>query len=360
MSLASLPSDNSAPISPDFERVKDGAAVRVWLWTIAVLILGMVMLGGATRLTDSGLSITEWKPIHGVIPPMSEAAWLEEFDKYRQIPEYQLINKGMSLEAFKVIFWWEWAHRLMGRFIGLAVFVPFLFFAVRGQLSSWLMPRLVVLFVLGGLQGAVGWWMVASGLTERTDVSQYRLAAHLSLACILFAYTVWLACRITDRRRLDGPSGAAWQSTAVIGLLFLQIFLGALVAGLDAGFQYNTWPLMDGDVIPTGLFPLDPWWLNAFETVKTVQFDHRLFAYFVVLAILLHALFVWRESNLTFARQTAALLVLVCVAQVVLGIFTLISAVPLTLGVAHQGLAVVLLGIAVVHREQFVAERKLA
>lgn len=337
------------------QQVRDGAAVRVWLWSIAVLILAMVMLGGATRLTDSGLSITEWQPIHGVIPPLSEAAWLEEFEKYRQIPEYQLINKGMSLEAFKVIFWWEWAHRLMGRFIGLAVFVPFVFFALRGQLGRWLMPRLALLFVLGGLQGAVGWWMVASGLTERTDVSQYRLATHLLLACALFAYTVWLASRITARPRLTHKGGAHWQAIAIIALLFGQIFLGALVAGLDAGYQFNSWPLMEGQVVPSGLFVLEPWWLNAFETVKLVQFDHRVFAYLLIAAILAHVIAVWRSADLRAVRGTATLLFVACFAQVVLGIYTLLSAVPLTLGVAHQGLAVVLLGIAVSHRARFVA-----
>ncbi|MGX1305940.1 cytochrome c oxidase assembly protein subunit 15 [Amorphus suaedae] len=334
-------------------------AIRAWLLCVAALIVLMIVVGGATRLTNSGLSITEWKPIHGLIPPLSQAQWQEEFAKYQTIPEYQLINKGMSLDAFKGIFWWEWAHRFLGRFIGVAFFLPMVWFWARGQVPGWLKPRLVGLLCLGGLQGAVGWWMVASGLVDRVDVSQYRLAIHLTLACIILAAIVWTAesMRIRVAARLDPlPGGLRATARTGLGLVLLQIFLGGLVAGLDAGMVYNTWPLMDGALIPSGLLFQDPWWINAFENTLTVQFDHRLVAY----VLLAFAVFQWwlarrlaPESN---AARRAGIFAALVVFQALLGITTLLAVVPLELGLAHQFIAAVVLWAAVVHARWTTAE----
>ena len=338
---------------------QDTALVRGWLWSIAFLILLMILVGGATRLTDSGLSITEWKPIHGVIPPLSVEEWEEELEKYRQIPEYQLINKGMSLDEFKVIFWWEWGHRLLGRVIGFAVFIPLVIFMARKQISPWLMPRVIALLLLGGLQGFVGWWMVASGLTERTDVSQYRLATHLTLACILLAYTVWLARRISPKRSVaDAAPALRLQSKLLVLFILIQIALGALVAGLDAGLAYNTWPLMDGALIPSNLFPMDPWWLSFFESAKTVQFDHRMAAYALVLFVIWHAWCVYRSSD-GVAQWQVGLLLATLTLQVALGVLTLLHHVPITLALAHQEVAALLLCLAVIHAEHFTKPLRL-
>ena len=205
--------------------------IRIWLYTVCLLIFAMIIVGGATRLTDSGLSITEWLPLLGAIPPLSEADWLAAFAKYKQIPEYTELNKGMSLSAFKFIYWWEWAHRFLGRFIGVAFFVPVVYFWLRGRVEPWLMPRLLVMFVLGGLQGAVGWWMVASGLVERTDVSQYRLAAHLILACLIFAYMAWVAAGMASKREIlvKQTGGVVIGGWVVFAVTMIQIYLGALV-----------------------------------------------------------------------------------------------------------------------------------
>jgi len=261
------------------------AALRLWLYAVAGLILAMVLVGGATRLTNSGLSITEWKPLLGTIPPLSAADWQDAFAKYQQIPEYQIINKGMSLADFKAIYWWEWAHRFLGRFIGAAFFVPFLIFWVRGAIPKGLMPKLAVIFLLGGAQGALGWYMVKSGLVDRTDVSQYRLAAHLGLAVLIYGATLWVAFGLSLRTPAAEPLPGRLKAMAAlfVGLVFLQIILGGFVAGTDAGLSHNTWPLMDGAIIPGGLGAMQPWYLNPFENVLTVQFDHRMLAYAIVL-----------------------------------------------------------------------------
>ena len=253
-------------------------AVRVWLYVVALLIVAMVFVGGATRLTGSGLSITEWQPIHGVIPPLGDADWQQEFAKYREIPEYTIVNRGMTLGEFKAIFWWEWAHRLLGRAIGAVFLLPLVFFAATGRIGRSLAPKLVAIFLLGGIQGAVGWWMVASGLSERTDVSQYRLAVHLTLACAILAYVLWVARGLGDRF-LRVPASARSLAAVIVAIVFLQIFLGAIVAGLDAGLVSSTWPTMDGAFVPDGLFLDQPWWRNIFENPLTAQFDHRLVAY---------------------------------------------------------------------------------
>jgi cytochrome c oxidase assembly protein subunit 15 len=328
---------------------RDRKAIRLWLYAICLMILAMVIVGGATRLTESGLSITEWKPIHGVIPPLSLAEWEEELAKYRQIPEYQLINKGMSLEEFKVIFWWEWSHRLLGRLIGVAFFVPLVWFWARGRVENWLKPWLVVGLALGGLQGAVGWWMVASGLVDRVDVSQYRLATHLTLACLIFAYLYMLArylafAPIGRARAQTDARPFAGAAAGLVALLFVQIFLGGLVAGLKAGHTFNTWPLMDGQFIPSGLWIQTPAWLNHFENALTVQFQHRMAGYAVVALAVLLALAVRRRAAGSQLGWASALAALCLLAQMTIGIATLLGQVPFTLALMHQGFAVVVLG----------------
>jgi cytochrome c oxidase assembly protein subunit 15 len=323
-------------------------AVRAWLYLVALMIVAMVLVGGATRLTESGLSITEWKPIHGVIPPLNEAEWQEEFAKYQQIPEYQVINKGMTLEAFKGIFWWEWAHRLLGRLIGAVFFVPFLFFLAKGWIEPRLRWPLAGLFVLGGLQGAIGWWMVVSGLTERTDVSQYRLATHLTFACAILAYTVWIARGMGAFRLPSAASGIRRVAELIVGLVILQIFLGGLVAGLNAGMTFNTWPLMDGAIVPSGLYIQEPAWRNVFENVATVQFNHRMVAYLLLAVALLHA---WQARGSEHGRF-ALLLAAAVTAQAGLGIVTLLLVVPIDVALTHQLGAVVVLWLAVTHLRQ--------
>lgn len=333
------------------QRTRDRRAIRVWLYGVCLLIFAMIVVGGATRLTESGLSITEWKPIHGVIPPLSVAEWEEELEKYRQIPEYQLINKGMSLAEFKFIYWWEWSHRLLGRVIGVAFFLPLVWFWARGRVEPWLRPWLIGGFVLGGMQGVIGWWMVASGLVDRVDVSQYRLATHLTLACLILAYLLALA-RHLALAPLDGPArqGASGYSGAAGGLLALlcvQIFLGGLVAGLNAGLTFNSWPLMDGAWIPDGLWLMQPVWLNHFENVLTVQFQHRLTAYLLVLVAVWVAISVWRNGNARALRPVALAVVGVLLVQMTLGILTLLGHVPFTLALFHQGFIVIVLAAMV-------------
>ena len=330
-------------------------AIRLWLYLICFLVFIMVIIGGVTRLTDSGLSITEWKPLLGAIPPLNEASWLQEFEKYRQIPEYQLQNKGMSLAEFRFIYWWEWGHRFFGRLIGLVYLLPFVWFAWRKAIPTPLYPKLLALFALGGLQGFVGWWMVFSGLSERVDVSQYRLAVHLTLAFFIFAATLWVA------RGLRGPAAAGrYQyvsggvflvSRLLLVLLFLQLFAGGLVAGLDAGLTYNTWPLMDGSLIPSGLLNDAPGgWLNLFENIQTVQFNHRMLAY-LLLALAVFHLFQIGFGDTGIAGKTAKLVVLAVSIQAVIGIVTLLLAVPLWAGALHQGFAVIVLAVFVLHSQ---------
>ena len=336
--------------APSPVRRSGNTPIRVWLWVIALFVIGMVVVGGATRLTESGLSITEWKPIHGVVPPLNEAEWLEEFEKYKQIPEYQEINKGMSVEEFKTIYWWEWAHRLLGRVIGFVFLIPFVYFVARGQISRRDAPKLAVLFVLGGLQGAIGWWMVASGLTERTDVSQYRLATHLTLACIILAATVWVAEGFRTKGSPMTESDGLRRSGFVLMLLVLfQIFLGGIVAGLNAGLIYNTWPLMEGQIIPEGMAAMKPLWVNFFENHMTVQFVHRIGAYVLFAIAGLHYLQARRDAlDPAVVRRAGLVFLLVCT-QAALGIITLIHVVPLHLALAHQAMAAVVLTVAAVH-----------
>ena len=337
-----------APIATRATRdvARDRTLVRRWLYLVLVMLLGLVVVGGATRLTDSGLSITEWKPIHGVVPPLDAAQWREELEKYRAIPEYQLINRGMSMAEFKAIYWWEWGHRFFARGIGLVFALPLAFFLLTGRIERGLRAPLIGLLALGGLQGLVGWWMVASGLTERTDVSQYRLAAHLTMASVIVALIAWLARGLRPGAVAGGSALTRTAAALSLAVLF-QIYLGAFVAGLDAGLAYNTWPLMDGAVVPTGLFAAEPWWLNPFENAKAVQFVHRSFAYVVLGLAVWHAVRAWRVGG---AAQTGGALLLGLVAwQAVVGIVTLVMAVPIGWALLHQLTALVLLATAVWH-----------
>jgi cytochrome c oxidase assembly protein subunit 15 len=313
------------------------AYVRLWLYAVAFLIFCMVIVGGATRLTESGLSITEWQPLLGAIPPLSEAAWQQAFAKYKLIPQDSQLNSTMTLAEFKVIYWWEWSHRLLGRLIGLAFLLPFLAFAGWGWIGRRDWPRFIGLFILGGLQGALGWYMVASGLVDRVSVSQYRLSAHLTLATVIFAAMLWVAYGFGGERAGLG-SGKARSALYLVLLVVLQVALGGLVAGLDAGMGYNTWPLMDGKLVPDGLLVMEPAWRNLFENAMTVQFDHRMLAYLIVALVAGHAY---------IAQSRAALLLFAAVlAQVALGIFTLLHQVPLGLALMHQGGALLVLAAA--------------
>ncbi len=319
---------------------------------MALLVLAMIVAGGATRLTDSGLSITEWKPILGAIPPLGEADWRAAFAKYQEIPEYRLVNSGMSLEAFKFIYWWEWAHRFLGRFIGLAFALPFALFWAAGRLPPGLAPRLLGILALGGLQGAIGWYMVSSGLADRVDVSQYRLALHLAVAFAILGAIIWTALSLEPPRpgAARAPNATQRRFAAVLlGLIFLQAVLGAFVAGLKAGLVYNTWPLMDGHFIPTGLGAMEPWYLNATENAATAQFDHRMMAYVLVAGVALHVMALWRTRSLGVSGGALLAAVL---AQAGLGVWTLVAGVPLWLGLAHQAGAAALFAIGVWHTRE--------
>ena len=328
-------------------------AVQIWLAFVATLVFAMVVVGGATRLTDSGLSITEWQPLLGAIPPLSEGDWHAAFEKYKAIPEYSIVNAGMSLEAFKAIYWWEWSHRFLGRFIGIAFALPFLFFWLTGRLRGWFAVKCLGVFALGGLQGAIGWYMVKSGLVDRIDVSQYRLALHLLTAFSILSLLVWLALDAgpaSDRVRLRTVTvGQRRTALALFLLVFAQSGLGALVAGLKAGLTYNTWPLMDGKLVPDGLLVQAPWYINFFENVTTVQFDHRMTAYAVVALALVHLWSLIRSADDERIVGTAGLLTACVLTQMLIGIWTLVSGVPLPLGLAHQAGAAVVIAVATLH-----------
>ncbi|MGH6736237.1 MAG: COX15/CtaA family protein [Methyloceanibacter sp.] len=336
-----------APKSP----ARHVRALRIWLGSIALLVIAMILVGGATRLTESGLSITEWKPVMGAIPPMSETDWQEAFAAYKKIPQYTEINRGMSLEEFKTIYWWEWTHRFLGRLIGLAFLVPFVVFWLAGYIPRALMPRLIGLFLLGGLQGAIGWYMVMSGLADRLSVSQYRLMVHFSIAVVILGYTLWLLFGLggsAQQRRTASP-GIVWTAGVVLGLIFVQLLAGALVAGLDAGMGFNTWPLIDGAFIPTGLGEASPWYLNLFENPLTVQFQHRMLGYVVVVATIAQALWLALRGEGQPLLGTAISLAVLALLQAVLGVWTLLLAVPIELGLAHQAGAVFVFVAALYH-----------
>jgi cytochrome c oxidase assembly protein subunit 15 len=332
----------------------DTRAVRLWLYAVAALIFLTLIVGGATRLTESGLSITEWKPVTGVLPPVTDAQWQNEFAGYREIPQYRELNRGMTLGQFKTIYWWEWTHRLLARLVGAAFLLPFLFFLWRGVIPAPLKPRLWTIFLGGAALGAVGWWMVSSGLagSARVSVSQYRLAFHLTLACLIYAAIVWTARELSPRSSSDIPVRLRVTSAVIAALVLLQIYLGALVAGLDAGTSFNTWPLIDGALIPASerLWFEAPWWRNLFENTLTVQFDHRMIAYAIWLVAALHVVDAVKRGTTRISAGAAVVGVLVT-AQATLGIVTLLYVAPLGLSLAHQALAIVVLTAAVVHAE---------
>ena len=331
--------------------------IRGWLAVVLFTLFALVLVGGATRLTESGLSITEWKPIHGVIPPLTVAEWEEEFQLYQRIPQYQQMNSGMTVDEFKTIFWWEWAHRLLARTIGLIFALPLAYFWFTGKVERKLRMPLLGILALGGFQGFIGWWMVSSGLVERTEVSQYRLATHLVIACLIFAACMWIFRGLSAHSNDTAPTDRSRKMAAIIAIFSLfQIYLGALVAGLDAGFSYNTWPLMDGAIIPQDLFLQQPWWINLFENPKTVQFVHRIGAYVLFAFALMHMIASLRAAPETTHARRAVLLFLLVSVQAVIGITTLVLQVPVGWGVAHQGGALVVLGFAIAHWRGFYGE----
>jgi len=329
------------------------SAVRIWIYSLAALVVLMVAVGGATRLTGSGLSITEWKPVTGAIPPLTEQAWLAEFEKYRQISQYELVNKGMTLSEFKFIYAWEWGHRQLGRLIGMVFFLPLVWFWARGTIKGRLALTLLGIGALGGLQGAIGWIMVASGLEPgMTAVAPIKLALHLTVASIILACLVWVASGLKDRSasvRQEARTGYAPR--ILVGLILFQIALGGLVAGSKAGLTYNTWPLMDGALVPpaSALFVVKPWIENFVDNVLLVQFNHRLVAYAIVAFAVWHAWAIRRRDPASKTAGRAMGMAALALAQMVLGIVTLLLAVPLWAGLAHQIFAMAVLAMAVVH-----------
>ncbi|MEO7566296.1 MAG: COX15/CtaA family protein [Aestuariivirga sp.] len=322
-------------INPNLpQSASEGTMLRWWLIVVAAMIVAMVVVGGATRLTGSGLSITEWQPIMGALPPFNDADWQLLFQKYQQSSQFKLQNSGMTIDDFKSIFWWEWSHRLLGRTVGAVFFVPFMGFLITRKIERKLLPRLLLIFILGGLQGALGWYMVASGLVDRVEVSQYRLSAHLTLATILLGAVVWTIFSIRSRHTRPRTFDQ-WFALALAALVLLQVAAGAFVAGLNAGLAYNTWPLMDGHFIPNGLLIMEPLWRNIFENALTVQFDHRMLAYLILAGALWHAV---RSS-----APSAWVLLTCIVVQAGLGIVTLLSHVPLDMALIHQLGAMVVL-----------------
>ena len=332
--------------------------VRIWLYLLAFLVVCMVAVGGATRMTGSGLSITEWRPVTGAVPPLSAEAWTAEFDKYKGTPQYRILNQGMGLSDFKVIYAWEWGHRLLGRIVGLVFFLPLIWFWWRGALNAKLGAGLLALGVLGGLQGAIGWIMVASGLQPgMTAVAPLKLTLHLTTASLILAGLIWLAAGL--RSRLSDPAPVALRNSAyvVAALVLVQIAFGGLVAGSKAGLVYNTWPTMNGEWVPplSVLFAVTPWVENFVDNVTLVQFDHRLIAYLLITAAFVHAIDATRRMPGTGVARRAWGVAGLVLAQAVLGVTTLLFAVPLWAGLAHQIFAMVVLTMAVVHARLTIA-----
>jgi len=327
-------------------------AIAAWLLACCVLVFAIIVVGGITRLTHSGLSITEWQPIVGTLPPLSDADWQVAFDKYRQTPEYLQVNKGMTLEAFKRIYWWEYAHRLLGRLIGVAFLVPLLWFAMRRRIPQGYGWKLVGIFALGGLQGALGWYMVKSGLVDDPRVSQFRLTAHLTLAFLIFGAMLWVALSLLHPRRTkpvtDAARSARRWAIAILVLVLAMVVTGGLVAGIRAGFAYNTFPLMNGAIVPREILMLEPAWKNFFWNMATVQFDHRLFA---LLLVLLVPVLWWKLRHAPDLPRRATVggnaLLAMLMAQLGLGIATLLYVVPLPLAALHQAGAVLVFALAI-------------
>ena len=319
----------------------------MWLFIVCAFVFAMIVVGGVTRLTESGLSMVNWKPIAGVIPPMSEAEWVDEFNAYKAFPEYQKVNMGMSLDEFKNIFFWEYSHRVLGRLIGVVFALPFFYFLFRKKVKRALKPHLWTMLLLGGSQGLLGWYMVKSGLVDQPDVSHYRLTAHLGLAVIIYIYAFWVALKLvmpTTNTAIGRPYGLG---LVYVKLLFVQILLGGLVAGLNAGLVSDTWPLMMGQLIPDGLFFNDPWYGNIIDNPLTLHFEHRTFAY-VVAAI---AMLLWwklRKDRSGAVRLAATFVLLTIVLQVCLGVLTILNMVAIPLAAAHQAGAILALSAGLI------------
>ena len=341
-----------APVAASPSRIEaaPGArrAIRVWLWVLFALVVTMIAVGGMTRLTDSGLSITEWRPVTGAIPPMTDTDWQAEFDRYRQIDQYRLVNQGMNLAEFKAIYWWEWGHRQLGRLMGLVWALGYAWFWLRRQIPAGWHLRLALPGLLGGVQGGIGWWMVHSGLQEgMVAVASYRLATHLGLAFVILGLLAWYALLLgrSDSALLLARRGREARlvslTTGLMHIAFVQILLGALVAGIDAGRGFTDWPLMAGQVLPPGAFEMTPLWRNFFENDGLVQFIHRGWGYFLALFT---AWVWWRGRKSTHAHTSRAfsLMALVMLGQIVLGVFTVMYGAPVYLGISHQVMAVLL------------------
>ncbi len=324
--------------------------VAVWLLAVALLVAAMVVLGGVTRLTESGLSMTDWRPVTGWLPPLDAGDWEAAFAGYRESPEYRAVNRGMALEDFKTIFWFEYAHRLLGRILGLAFLLPFAWFLAARRLDRRLALRLAFIFVLGALQGFVGWFMVQSGLVDRPSVSPYRLAMHLALALAIYGMVVWTAASLLKTPDYGAAetaiAGPRRQAYLVLALLSAAVLSGAFVAGLDAGLYYNTFPLMDGRLVPAAWLDLDPWWLNPFQNPAAAQFNHRVLAMATVAAAWLLWLSLGRRTLTRLTRRLAGAAAMAAVVQAALGIATLLAYVPVWLGALHQAGALVLLTLA--------------
>ena len=340
-------SDLSTPLRPAVAAhpwAHGHPAIAIWLFICCGAVAAMVLIGGITRLTDSGLSIAEWRPLMGALPPLSDAEWDRVFALYRDTSEYRLQNAGMTLAGFKTIFWWEYLHRLWGRLIGVIFIVPFAWFALRGLLDRGLGLRLLGIFALGGLQGLIGWWMVASGLVDRVDVSPYRLAVHLGVAFLIYALLFWTALDlVAPRQQAAAPERLRRFAWVALAMVSVTVMAGALVAGTKAGLIYNSFPLMGGQLVPPDYAALQPFFLNLFENPAAVQFNHRLVAISTV--VFLGAFWWTARRDPTFVRPAAVMFALAC-AQALIGIWTLLLVVPLPLGVAHQAGALALLTAA--------------
>ena len=326
--------------------IDNDRAIRRWLLMCLLLVFAMVLLGGATRLTGSGLSMTDWRPT-GMLPPLDGGQWQTEFERYQQYPEFQKINRGMTLGEFKNIYWFEYSHRMLGRLIGIVFLLPFAWFWFRNRIKPGLAPRLVIIFLLGAFQGLLGWYMVKSGLVSIPRVSQYRLTAHLLSAILIYGFILWTILDLAfpgGYRRLADSAALIWRkfSLLLLGLLLITIATGGFVAGLDAGLIYNTFPLMGGELIPEGIGVLEPWYLNPFENMVAVQFNHRWLAIITGLMLLIWYLRGRSRFEDPGIRRSFKLVGMMVIIQVALGISTLLTQVPVLLGVLHQAGALLL------------------
>ena len=340
---------------------RDEKSIAIWLLICCATIFGMVVLGGVTRLTGSGLSMVDWATIMGILPPLTDAEWQQTFEMYKQYPEYQKINYQMDVEGFKSIFWFEYAHRILGRLIGVLFFFPMVYFIATKKVSRSLMPKLIAMFILGGLQGLMGWYMVKSGLVDNPHVSQYRLTAHLGLAFIIYLYILWVAAGLlfpaAENNKTTVSSNVMRFAWILLAAVFITAMSGGFVAGLKAGFAYNTFPLMDGKWIPDNILVLDPVWINFFENVATVQFQHRVLAISLLFIIPVFWFLAARETSDTRLRIGLHALLGMLLLQVTLGISTLLLSVPIPLAAAHQAGALLLLTIMLFVTQQMHQQR---